>query len=296
MKPIFGLLLPVILIVPLSAQDSTAARQIPLPSSKVLNTPSPGRIGSTNSFPVAIALSPDRQYAALLNHGYGTQQSQAQQSIAILNLKSNEVTDFPDARLAEGAHQSYFLGLAFSSDGTHLYASIGSITDPTGAKPRNTGNGIAVYKFGDGKVTSERFIKIAPQKIGSGKRVAFALRKTAAGTAIPYPAGLAVISGQGSDKLIVANNLSDNAVLIDSADGSISAPVRPQHQPDDPGLVPLHRGCDSRWPSCLVQSVECFDRRRTRSGCWPRDPLDFVIAAEVGDLARFPSDRSSIEP
>jgi DNA-binding beta-propeller fold protein YncE len=220
-KLIIALILPAILLATLSAQDSASPRQIPLPSSKVLNTPSPGRLESTNSFPATIAISPDGQYAALLNNGYGTQQSQAQQSIAILSLKSNQLTDFPDSRLGESAHQSYFLGLTFSSDGTHLYASIGSITDPTGAKVGNTGNGIAVYKFENGKVSPERFIKIPPQTIASGKKVAFGVRKTVAGTAIPYPAGLAVISGQEGDKLLVANNISDNAVLLDAGDGHI---------------------------------------------------------------------------
>ena len=33
--------------------------------------------------------------------------------------------------------------------------------------------------------------------------------------AIPYPAGMAVISDQGHDKLLIANNLSDNVVLLD---------------------------------------------------------------------------------
>ena len=205
----------------LSAQDSAKPRQIPLPTSKVLNTPSPGRIGAVNSFPATIALSPDGHYAALLNNGYGTQQTQAHQSITILDLATNQLNDFPDARLSDTAHQSYFLGLAFSSDGRHLYASMGSITDPTGAKPGNTGNGIAVYKFENGKVTPERFLKIAPQKIAAGKKVAFGVRKTAAGTAIPYPAGLAVISGKGDDRLLVANNLSDNVVLLDSGDGRV---------------------------------------------------------------------------
>ncbi len=202
----------------LSAQDT---RQIPLPTSKVLNPPSPGRIGALNSFPATIALSPNGHYAALLNDGYGTQQAQAEQSITILDLATNKVTDFPDSRLAERAHQSYFLGLAYSSDGRHLYASVGSLTDPTGVKAGNTGNGIAVYKFESGRVSPERFIKIAPQKIVAGKKVAFGVRKTAAGTAIPYPAGLAVISSQGSDRLLVANNLSDNVVLLDSVDGHV---------------------------------------------------------------------------
>ena len=39
--------------------------------------------------------------------------------------------------------------------------------------------------------------------------------------AIPYPAGLALISERGQDKLLVANNLSDNVVLLDPASGKI---------------------------------------------------------------------------
>ncbi len=205
----------------LFAQDSPPARQIPLPTSKLLSAPSPGRIGSVNSFPATIALSPDGRYAALLNDGYGTQQTLARQSITILDLQTNQLTDFPDDRLPEDAHQSYFLGLTFSSDGNHLYASMASITDPIGEKPNDTGNGIAVYNFKPGKVTPERFIKIAPQKIAEGKKVAFGLRKTPAGTAIPYPAGLAVIAGEAGDKLLIANNLSDNVVLVDAASGRI---------------------------------------------------------------------------
>src|SRR5581483_5091887 len=106
-----------------------------------------GRLAFVNSFPATIAVSPDGNYAALLNDGYGTQHSRGLQSISILDFRTNQVADFPDERLGPDAHQSYFQGLVFSSDGKHLYASIGSITDPTGVHPGNTGNGIAVYSF-----------------------------------------------------------------------------------------------------------------------------------------------------
>jgi DNA-binding beta-propeller fold protein YncE len=205
----------------LSASDPGKTAQVPLPTSKMLSTPAPGYLAKLNSFPATIAVSPDGHYAALLNDGYGTQAAQAHQSISVLDLTTNQLQDFPDDRLPESAHQSYFLGLAFSSDGTHLYASIGSITDPTGDKLGDTGNGIAVYRFQQGKVVPERFLKMPPQKIAADRKVAYGLRKIAAGTAIPYPAGLAVISAQGSDKLLIANNLSDNVVLLDPADGRI---------------------------------------------------------------------------
>ncbi len=205
------------LAAPLLASAQSVERPpINLPSSKMLTAPSPGRIGSTNSFPATMVMSPDGLYAALLNDGYGTQETLAHQSISILTLKTNQITEFPDARLSDEAHQSYFIGLAFSSNGKHLYASVGSISDPTGAKTGNTGNGIAVYSFAAGKVTPEDFIPIALQTLSVEKKHAVAL-KAPAHTAIPYPAGMKIISDGGHDKLLVANNLSDNVVLIDPA-------------------------------------------------------------------------------
>jgi DNA-binding beta-propeller fold protein YncE len=202
-------------------QEPTADRPpIMLPTSKMLTVPSPGRIGSTNSFPSTMVVSPDGRYAALLNDGYGTQETLAHQSISVLDLKSNQIVEYPDARLSDESHQSYFIGLAFSTDGKHLYASVGSLTDPTGAKPGNTGNGIAVYAFSAGKVTPERFIPIPLQPLSTRKKLAVGL-KAPPHTAIPYPAGLAVIADGRHDKLLIANNLSDNVVLLDPATGKV---------------------------------------------------------------------------
>ena len=151
-----------------------------------------------------MVLSPDGRYAALLNDGYGTQEMMAHQSIAVLDLKTNQITEYPEARLSDVAHQSYFIGLAFSSDGKHLYASVGSISDPTGTKQGDTGNGIAVYSFAEGKVAPERFIPIPPQPLAGGKKVSIGLRMSAAHTAIPYPAGMVLITAGGHDKLVAS--------------------------------------------------------------------------------------------
>lgn len=204
-----------------STRSSSNGSPISLPTSKTLSVPSPGRIGNTNSFPATIAMSPDRHYAALLNDGYGTQATLGTQSIAVLDLKANQLADFPDTRFGEEAHQSYFLGLVFASDGKHLYASVGSVTDPSGERTGDTGNGIAVYRFADGNVSPERFIAIAPQPLAAGKKVAIELQKTPPGTAVPYPAGLALISAPDGDRLLVAENFSDNVVLLDAASGKI---------------------------------------------------------------------------
>ncbi|HTZ82529.1 MAG TPA: hypothetical protein VMB66_05030 [Candidatus Acidoferrales bacterium] len=205
------------------AAQTPATDQSPvmLPTSKMLTVPPPGRIGSTNSFPATMVISPDGHYAALLNDGYGTQETMAHQSIAVLDLKTNQIADFPDARLGDDAHQSYFVGLAFSSDGKHLYASVGSLTDPAGTRPNDMGNGIAVYSFAAGKVKAERFIHIPLQPLPPGKKLAVGL-KAPPHMAIPYPAGISVIAAHGHDELLVANNLSDNVVLLDAGTGKIS--------------------------------------------------------------------------
>jgi DNA-binding beta-propeller fold protein YncE len=205
----------------LSAQSTPEQHSpIMLPTSKMLTVPTPGHIGSTNSFPVTMVVSPDGKYAALLNDGYGTQETLGEQSISILNLATNQIADYPDKRLGGDAHQSYFIGLAFSSNGRNLYASLGSLTDATGTKPGNTGNGIAVYSFAAGKVAPEKFIPIPLQPLSSGKQLALGL-KAPPHMAIPYPAGLVVIADGAHDKLLIANNLSDNVVLLDPVSGKI---------------------------------------------------------------------------
>ncbi len=109
------------------AQSPTGKREVPLPTSKSLSLPAPGQPQRTNSFPTALALSPDGRYLAILNNGRGTADSGFRQSIAMLDLSSNQLHDFPDPRLAIDARQTYFLGLAWSSDGRELYASMASL-------------------------------------------------------------------------------------------------------------------------------------------------------------------------
>src|SRR5207237_4470163 len=104
--------------------------QSALPTRKVLWKPVPDEVQRTNSFPGAMAISADSRYIAILNNGWGTKESDYSQSIAILDTRSGQsnsftLHDFPDARLkAKSAHHSFFYGIAFSSDGTAVYASI----------------------------------------------------------------------------------------------------------------------------------------------------------------------------
>ena len=202
------------------AEEKPARQSVPLPSSKLLLAPAPGDPQSTNSFPTVAALSPDGRYLAILNNGYGTAESGYDQSIAVLDLQSNHLADHPDARLGKRAHQTYFLGLAFSADGHELYASMASLTDWDGTRPGDTGNGIAVYRFDDGRVTPERFIKIPLQALAPNQKTKVSL-ELPAGKAIPYPAGLSVLSRRGGEALLVADDLSDDVLELDAATGGV---------------------------------------------------------------------------
>lgn len=169
----------------------------------------PGNPRLLNTLPTVIAASPNRRYLALLNSGYGSYVSELQQSIAILDLSSGSLEDYPDRRLGSDAAQSYFHGLAFSTDGTRLYASVGSITDPLGQKPGHTGNSIFVYDFTDGRIIPREILRVPPPH--QHHEVADKLRQ------VTFPAGLAVVKGATGDRLLVACNVSDEALLMESS-------------------------------------------------------------------------------
>ena len=192
-----------------------------LSTSKALFEPVPGAPQRTNSLPVTVVLSPDGRYLALLNNGYGSAESEYHQSIAVLDLSTNKLSDFPDARLPVHARQSYFVGLAWSADGSELYASIGSLTDPEGKKPGSTGNGIAVYRFANGALTPDHFLKLPLVPITQNRKNTYGAKYVPAGQSIPYPTGIALVKRAGGDALLVAENLSDDVVLVDARDGRV---------------------------------------------------------------------------
>src|SRR5579859_3310132 len=196
---------------------STSAQQSPvnLPNGRVL-AEVPGHPRPINNLPTAAVLSPDNKFAVFLHSGYGSYTSGEKQSLTVLNLETNELADFPDDRLSHRAHQTYFLGLAFSLDGHRLYASMASLSDPLGKNPGDTGNGIAVYTFADGRVTPEKFFPLAPRTVlpkGKLRREEF--------NDVTYPAGLSVANVNGAESILVACNNSDEAILLSATDGKI---------------------------------------------------------------------------
>lgn len=191
-----------------------------LPTSKALGAV-PGDPQRLNSLPMEVAVSPDGRYVVTVNAGYGTYESNYDQSLAVMEVATGRVEDFRDARTALTAKETLYSGLAFSADGKHVYASMASETDPEG-KLGGPGNAIVVYRFSDGKIIPERVMPIGLQELNGSRRTNLGA-KAHSGQAIPFPAGIAVVpAGAGrEERLLVADNLSDDALLMDAATGRV---------------------------------------------------------------------------
>jgi DNA-binding beta-propeller fold protein YncE len=193
---------------------------IDLPSSKQLIGDAPGHPQRTNGLPISMAVSPDGRYVVTVNAGYGTFESEYDQSLAVLDTQTGALADFPDPRTAPRAKQTLYSGLAFSRDGSHIYASMASMSDPKGEGPGDTGSGILVYSFKEGRIAPERLIPLPVAQLPPGRKT-----KLPGGSesdqGVPYPAAIAVLGAAGHEKLLVAENLSDDAVLLDVATGTI---------------------------------------------------------------------------
>jgi DNA-binding beta-propeller fold protein YncE len=197
------------------------SQTVDLPTSKQLIGEIPGHPQRLNSLPMTMAVSPDGRYVVTVNAGYGTFESQYEQSIAVLDTQTGALADFPDARTLERvAKQTLYSGLAFSRDGSHLYASMGSTSDPLGDGKDKTGSGIVVYSFAGGKIAPERLIHLPLQQLAPGRKTRI-LGDVEGDKGVPFPAAIAVVGAAGAEKLLVADNLSDDVLLLDSASGTI---------------------------------------------------------------------------
>ncbi len=202
-----------------SCAQQAAQDAVNLPTSKQLLAPAPGNPRRVNSLPISLAVSPDGKWVVSVNAGYGTAESDYMQSLSVLNTATGAVQDVPDARTSLHAPQTFFSGLTFSGDGTRVYASLASLTRPEGDGGRATGNGIAVFSFADGVLKPQGLLKLPLVPLPEGKTTALwsadGFKK-----GIPFPAAIAVDPGP-RERLLVAENLSDIVVLLDSASGTI---------------------------------------------------------------------------
>jgi DNA-binding beta-propeller fold protein YncE len=210
----------VVVLGMVSGSVAAVGQAIDLPTSKQIVRPVPGSPQRLNSLPMSMAVSPDARYVVTVNAGYGTFESSYMQSLAVLDTQTGTVTDFPEAATASRAKQTLYSGLAFSRDGRHLYASMGSEADPLGTASGDTGSGVVVYGFDGGKIVRQRMMKIPLQQLAAGRKTMLIGGKEG-DKGVPFPAAIAVIGTAGAEKLLVAGNLSDDVLLMDANTGAM---------------------------------------------------------------------------
>jgi len=157
--------------------QQTSSDRIDLPTSKQLILPVPGDPQNINSLPMSMAVSPDGRYVVTVDAGYGTYESKYMQSLTVYDTRTGALSDFPDNRTPLHAKETLYSGLAFGRDGSHVYASIASLSDPQGKLSGDAGTGVVVYSFHDGRIT---LLETAP-----GVSVAKVLTATEAELTIP---------------------------------------------------------------------------------------------------------------
>jgi len=208
------------LLLVISGPAAVFGQAIDLPTSKQIVRPVPGGPQRLNSLPMSMAVSPDGRYVATVNAGYGTFESRYMQSLAVMDTQTGTVADFPDATTGPRAKQTLYSGLAFGADGKHLYASMGSEADPLGTADGDTGSGVVVYGFSEGKIKRERILKIPLQQLSGGRKTNL-IGGQPGDKGVPFPAAIVVLGKAGAEKLLVAGNLSDDVLLMDAASGKI---------------------------------------------------------------------------
>ncbi len=222
-----------------------SAQTVHLPTSKEIVGPVPGSPQKLNSLPMTAVWSPDRRYLALVNAGFGTVESNYEQSIAILDTGTGKLTDYPEPKTDVLSPQTYYSGIAFSADGSHLYVSIDSISAPEGGKPEQTGNAIGVYKFTPGgtsadSLTLERTIPVPLCELSADQSQHHGDMDLKEDKAIPAPAGIAVVKGAGgAEKILVADEYSDDVRLLDATTGKLETRFDLSAGPTVPTTYPV---------------------------------------------------------
>jgi DNA-binding beta-propeller fold protein YncE len=242
-----------------------SAQTINLPTSKQIVQPVPGSPARLNSLPMGTAWSPDGRYLALVNAGFGTSESDYSQSIALLDTTTGKLSDYPEPRTVLNAAQTMYSGIAFSLDGSHVYVSFDSLSAPEGGKPGLTGNAIAVYSLTNGILNPDRLIRVPLQHLAPGRSQNQVGQPLPDGVANPVPTGLAVFKGNdGQEKILVADEFSDDVLLIDPASGRVITRFDLASHPIVPSAYPIavaitrdnHRAFVALWNASAVAELD----------------------------------------
>ena len=219
-------------------------------------------------WPMDVAMSPAGNLLLVANAGYAHHSLMAidpasgdvLQTISAAGAKSHGWWDF-----ANGHPTGYYVGLAFSPDGRHAWASDG----PGGA--------IHVFRITGRSLTETQHIKLA------GNR----------GNQHPWPAGIAV-SGDGN-RLYVAGNLDDTLRVVDPTSRAVLDTIAVGHLPYGVALNQAGtRAFVSNWGGRTVSVISLATRRVVRTVTVGTHPCAIVTSPTRNEIYVANGDSDSV--
>ena len=239
--------------------SQTPTPVIDLPSSKQLIGEIPGHPQRINSLPISMAVSPGRP---LRGHG----------ECRLRNLRVASTISPSRCSTRRPARWPIFpmrgRACVRSRRSTPDWPSAATAATSTSAWPRSPtrrakagryGQRHRGLQFADGKIAPERLIPLPVAQLPQGRKTRLPGGQRAA-RACPIPSAIAVVGAAGREKLLVAENLSDDAVLLDAATG-----VNRRNASISLKAMPCPRPIPSRSPSrktASAPSSRCGTRRR----------------------------------
>ena len=131
-----------------------------------------------------------------------------------------------------------------------------------------------VYRFADGKIEPERLHPSAAGATRAGHKTRLIGEKEG-DKGVPFPAAIAVVGAAGAEKLLVADNLSDDVLLLDAATGTDRASLRSGRERC--GAVDL----SVRWQFRRTDGARlsrCGMRRRLWNSIWTKNTVGRKLA------------------
>ena len=182
--------------------------------------------------PMDVALSPDGSYLAVSNDGQGVQ------AVMLVDTDAGEVVHTTTYESPE----ALFVGVAFSPDGSRLYASAGA------------NNKVRVYDVGDGELSERDPIRLEPSSVNEE------------GDEDPqlFAAGLTITDD--GERPFVANNLDNSVLVIDLDAEEVIETVGVGNQPCTVALTPDEtKAYVSNWGDETVSVIDTESYAMTES-------------------------------
>jgi DNA-binding beta-propeller fold protein YncE len=248
-----------------------------------------------------MAISPDGRYVVTVNAGYGTFESQYDQSLAVLDTQTGRARRFPrPAHRARGrSRRSTPAWLSAAMAATSTPAWLQCLTQRRRSGRHGQRNWLSTAS---GRQDCAR----APDSSARVQQLAAGAKDAIAGRiesdqGVPYPAAIAVLGAAGHEKLLVAENLSDDAVLLDATTAQSRSASIFLRSDAVPATYPIavavtrdeKRAFVALWNASEIVELDLARGKRWRES-WPAQAVEPHRARNASLRLRFSPDEKTL--